>query len=175
MNNKNINTILYIVVFIFVFIMFGVTAYSYYVKTNKNENIKKEEKHFNMMVSFDNTNEIEAHNLRNGYEIVKEFNVKNYSKDTIGTYKLQFEVITPLSNMVDEDFVYTVEGVSESKDSSNKVINILETPVPVLTKTLGTANITPNNTHTYKLTIKLNNNKYYSDSLFSVKINVIND
>ena len=174
MNNKKISTILYIVVFIFVFIMFGVTAYAYYTKTKK-EDIKKGEKHFDMLVSFDNTNEIEARNLRNGYEVVKEFSVKNYSKDTIGKYKLVFEVITPLSNMVDEEFTYTLEGVSESKDTTNRVLNITETPVPVLTRSLGTASITPNNTHSYKLTIKLKNNKYVTDSLLSVKINVVND
>ena len=116
MNNKKISTILYIVVFIFVFIMFGVTAYAYYTKTKK-EDIKKEEKHFDMLVSFDNTNEIEARNLRNGYEVVKEFSVKNYSKDTIGKYSINFEIVTPLSNMVDEEFTYTLEGTSESKDN----------------------------------------------------------
>ena len=174
MKGRRVSTILYIVVFAFVFIMFALTTYSYYLRTHK-ENTEVNTKTFNMMVEFDNNNQITQRNLKNGLEIVKEFSVKNYSKDTIGKYSINFEIITPLSLMVDEDFTYTLESTSESKDTSNKTLVIDTTPVPVMSRSLGTASITPNNTHTYKLTIKLNNNKYQNDSLFAAKINIAND
>ena len=87
-------------------------------------------------------------------------------------------MITPLSNISDENFVYTVEGESESKDTSNKLINITETPVPVVTKDLSNAYITPNNTHSYKITFKLKSDadaKKYTNNLFSVKVKIAND
>ena len=172
---KKTNTILYIVVFIFVFIMFIATAYSYYLKVIKKENVNVDIKHFNMLVEFNNENQFNIKNIRSGYEEVKEFTVKNYSKDTIGKYNIVFEVITPLSQIVDEGFTYTLESECDSKDNSNKIINIPSTPVPVLSKNFGTATITPNATHTYKLTIKMNNNKYINNSLFSAKINIVNE
>ena len=82
---------------------------------------------------------------------------------------------------VDDLFSYlisifsTLEGTSISKDTSNKVVNVNETPVPVLTKTIGTASITPKNTHTYKLKINLKNNNYSKNSLFNTKIKITID
>ena len=105
MNNKKINTILYIIVFVFVFIMFITTSVAYYRKVIKKNNNVIETNNFSMLVSFDNTDKINANNLNNGYEIKKTFTIKNYSEDTIGKYSITFDIVTPLSNMVDEDFV----------------------------------------------------------------------
>ena len=176
MNNKKLNTILYVVVFVFIFIMFIATSYAYYKRVIKKDDTKKAVSNFNMLVMFDSSNVINANNLKNGYNMVKEFSVENYSDDTIGKYNVEFEIVTPLSNMVEEEFVYTLDSESISKDTTNKLINISETPVPVLSKKLGTAVITPKNTHNYKLTIKLNNNKYAKNSLFNaiVKITIDN-
>ena len=172
MNSKKINTILYILVFIFVFIMFITTSYAYYNKVIKKDNVVPEVNNLNMLVMFDSTNVINANNLKKGYEVVKEFTIENFSEDTIGKYNVDFDIITPLSNMVDEDFIYTLESTSESKDTSNKTINVSSTPIPVLSKTLGNGVITPKNIHSYKLTIRLNNNKYVKDSLFNAKIKI---
>ena len=175
MKNKKLNTIIYSIAFIFVFAMFITTSFAYYNKVIKKNDEKVEVNNINMLVMFNKPNTIDAKNLKNGYEETIEFSVENFSEDTIGKYSIVFEVITPLSNMVDEDFVYTLEGVSDSKDTSNKVVNISSTPVPVLTKTIGTATITPKNTHNYVLKIKLNNNKYVKNSLFNSKIKITID
>ncbi len=175
MNNKKVNTILYIVVFVFVFIMFAVIAFAYYKKVIKKDNNIIETNNFNMMATFDNTNIISGTNLKNGFVFEKEFTVENLSEDTIGKYSITLEIVTPLSNMVDEDFVYTLEGESESKDTTNKVVSATSTPMPVLTKNIGTATITPKNAHNYKLTVKLNNNKYAKDSLFTANVKVSAD
>ena len=172
MKNKNSSTILYIVVFIFVFIMFATTSYAYYVKVVKKDEQTVEKKSFTMLVEYDGPSQIDVHNLTAGYKEEKVFTIKNYSKDTIGTYNLKFNIITPLSQIVDEGFTYVLEGESDSKDTTNKVINVPSTPVPVLSKDIGTGTITPGCTHTYKLTITLNNNKYANNSLFSAGINV---
>ena len=175
MKKKKANTILYIIVFIFVFVMFIATSFAYYNKVIKKNNENVETNNFNMLVMFNKSNVINASNLKNGYEEEIEFSVENFSEDTIGKYNIIFEVVTPLSNMVDEDFVYTLEGTSISKDTSNKIVNVNETPVPVLTKTIGTASITPKNTHTYKLKINLKNNNYSKNSLFNTKIKITID
>jgi len=175
MNNKKLNTILYIVVFIFVFIMFLATSYAYYNKVLKKDDTPKEVSNFIMLVNFDTSNVINANNLKNNFVVNKIFSIENYSEDTIGKYNIVLEIITPLSNMVDEEFVYTLEGESISKDNSNKVVSIPSTPVPVLTKTIGSGIITPKNTHSYNLGIKLNNNKYASNSLFNALVKVTID
>ena len=175
MNKKKTSTILYICVFVFVFVMFALTAYSYYVRVVKPENVNIDVKKFNMLVEFNGPSEINAHNLNDTYEETREFTIKNYSSDTIGKYNIVFEVVTPLSNMVDEDFTYELEGVSDSKDTTNKLVTFNSTPVSVLTKTLGTGTITPGTSHTYKITFKLKNNKYESDSLFSAGIKITNE
>lgn len=176
MNNKKINTIIYIVVFIFVFLMFIATSYAYYNRVIKKDEAPKEINKFNMLVMFNDSNVIDAKNLRKGYMVSKEFSIENYSNDTIGKYNIEFEIVTPLTNMVDEEFVYSLEGQSISKDNSNRVINVSNTPIPVLSKTIGNGVITPKNTHSYKMTIMLNNNKYAKNSLFNalIKIKTIN-
>ena len=51
-------------------------------------------------------------------------------------------------------------------------------PIPIVTKDLGNFSITPNNTHNYKLTLKLNDDadesKYSDDKIFAIKIKVVN-
>ena len=175
MNNKKNSTILYIVVFIFVFIMFLATSYAYYIKVVKKEQNTVEKKDYSLLIEYDGPSQVDVHNIQNGFKEQRIFTIKNYSKDTIGSYNLIFDIITPLSQIVDEEFVYTLEGVSDSKDTTNKVINVPSTPVPVLTKDIGIGSITPGCTHTYKLTISLNNNKYMSNGLFSGGIKVTNN
>ena len=175
MNSKKSHTILYIVVFVFVFIMFIATSYAYYNRVIKKDNTPKEVNNFNMLVIFDSSNVIDLKNIKKGTESVKEFTIENFSEDTLGKYSIGFEIVTPLSNMVDEDFVYTLEGTTESKDNSNKLINIPSTPVPVLSKTIGGGVITPKTTHSYILKVTLNNNKYVKNGLFNAVVKITID
>ena len=172
MKNKKINTIIYIVAFVFVFVMFIATFYAYYKKNIKKDSTPKEINNFNMLVMFDSSNVIDFKNPKKGYKSTKSFTVENFSKDTIGKYSISFDIVTPLTNMVDEGFVYNLEGESESKDITNKVISVQSTPVPVLSKNIGNGVITPKNTHSYKLTISLNNNKYIKNSMFNALVKV---
>ena len=180
MNNKKSNKfsiLLYIVVLLSIFAMFAGMFYMYYNNVIKKDETNVVVKKLNMLLTFDKNNQINIHGIKPGYGESISFSVENYSEDTIGNYKIIAEVITPLSNMSDENFVYTLEGESESKDTSNRVVIVNETPVPVVTKELGSASITPNNKHNYKFTIKLNKNvdakKYPKDSLFSLRIKIV--
>ena len=175
--SKKFGTTLYVIVLVAVFVMFLATAYAYYSKVIKNNGKDVVVKNFDMLLVFDKGDQINATNLKNGWEESREFTIENFSKDTIGKYKIVLEVITPLSNMIDDKFVYTLEGESNSKDTSNKVINLTETPVPVVTKELTTGMITPENTHKYKITFKLNNSSinYSKDSIFAIRIKIAND
>ena len=116
-NNKSkFNTILYIIVLVVVFIMFVATSYLYYnkvIKSKEKENTNVIVKYLNMMVTFDNNSQINGYNIKPGWEESLDFSITNYSKDTIGKYKIIIEVITPFSNMIDENFIYSVEGESE--------------------------------------------------------------
>ena len=85
---------------------------------------------------------------------------------------------TGIVKACDENFVYTIEGTSESKDTTNKTINLEDTPIPVVTKDLNSAVITPKNIHSYKITFKLKDKadaKKYANSLFAAKIKIAND
>ncbi len=178
---KKFNIMLYLIVLVAVFAMFITTSYSYYKKVIKEkDNSNLDIKYVNMLTTFYNPNQINGYNIKPGWEKVIDFTIENSSEDTIGNYKISFEIITPLSNMTDEDFVYTITGSSESKDTSNVVINKIDTPIPVLNRDIGTGSITPKNTHTYTITLKLKDDadikKYSSKNyLFAGKIKVNND
>ena len=174
--SKNFNLILYIFVFIAIIVMLTSFYFLYRKKvidpTNKETIVNK----FDMLLMFNKDDQINGHNIKAGWEDSREFTIENYSTDTIGKYNIILEIITPLSNMIDENFVYTVEGISESNDTTNKVINVSETPIPVITKDLGTASITPKNTHSYKIVFRLKKGakKYPSGNVFSVRVKVVN-
>ncbi len=176
MKGKKIHILIYILVLLSVFAMFAGCFYMYYKNVIKKDDTNVIVKNLNMLVSFDKSSQINIHNIKPGFEDNITFTVENYSEDTIGNYKVIAEIITPLSNMSDDNFLYTIESTSQSKDTSNKLINISDVPVPVMTKELGSATITPNNIHSYKITIKLKDNadksKYLNDSLFSLRIKI---
>ena len=174
--SKKFNTILYIFVLITMVLMFTSFYFLYQkkvVEPSKREVIVNK---FGMLLTFNKDNQINGHNIKPGWEETMEFSIENFSDDTIGKYKIILEIITPLSNMIDENFVYTLEGTTDSSDTSNKVINVSETPIPVVTKDLGTATITPKNIESYKLTLKLKKGtkKYPSENIFSVRIKIVN-
>ena len=181
MGSKRINKftiILYIFVLIFIVLMLVGLAYSYNKKLHKNDKKNVTENKVTYLVEFEKGSQINLNNLYVGYEDSYEFSISNDSKDTIGNYKLTFEVITPISNNVDENIVYTLEGLSESKDSTDKVIDKSETPIPVSNKELGQGVIVPGGTHKYKLTIKVKDSgqdrNYLNGKVLSAKIKVTN-
>lgn len=171
---KKLNVLLYSVVLFFVIVMLVLMAISYFKRVDDNKLGEQKVNNLNMLISFDKNNQINVHGLHNGYNESREFTIENYSKDTIGNYQIVFEVITPLSNMIDENFVYDLIGETDSKDKSNNLINVANVPVPVITKSLTGGVITPNTTHKYKVTFRMNNSKikYPNDNLFSLKIYV---
>ncbi len=180
MGSKKINKftmILYFFVLIFVVLMLVGLAYSYNKKLHRNNNNVTENK-VTYLVEFEKGSQINLNNIGIGYEDSYEFSISNDSKDTIGKYKLTFEVITPISNNVDENIVYTLEGISDSKDSTDKVIDKSETPIPVSNKELGEGVIVPGGIHKYKLTIKVKDNgqdrNYLNGKVLSAKIKVTN-
>lgn len=175
--HKNFNLILYILTLLSVIIMLIAFYFLFRIKvvepTKENVIVNK----FEMLIMFNGNNQINAHNIKEGFEESREFTIENVSEDSVGKYKIILEVITPLSNMIDEKFVYTLESSSISKDTTNDLISVSETPIPVLTKDLGRATITPKNTHTYKINFKLKKGarKYPKENMFSIKVKVVND
>lgn len=179
MKTKKTPIFIALLVLLAVIAMFVIMYYSYYTKVNHEEEVNVTVKKFDMLLTFETGKQINGYNMKPGWTDSMVFSVKNYSSDTIGKYKIVFESITPLSNMIDEDFVYEIVGKSDNKDVSNKVINTSALPVPIITKDLGSAVITPNTTHTYTITYKIkdnaNINKYPNGNIFSSSIKIIND
>ena len=178
-NSKKLDLYIYIIVLICVFIMFVGMFLTYYVKTNKNNDKVVKHNSVLMSLTYDGKDQININNIKPGWEDKLNFSISNYSNDSISKYKIVLEIITPLSNMIDEDFLYTIEGVSDSKDNTNMTINNSNTPIPVITKELNGGVITPNSTHNYTISFKLNKKasekKYKDNSLFSAKIKVMDD
>jgi hypothetical protein len=174
--SKKFNIILYIIVLLAMAIMFASFYFLYQKKVVEPSTKETVVNKFQMLLMFNKDDQINGHNIKPGWEDSREFSIENFSSDTIGKYNIILEIITPLSNMIDENFVYTLVGESESSDTSNKVINVSETPVPVVTRDLGTAVITPKNKENYKITfsLKKGTKKYPSENIFSVKIKIVN-
>lgn len=179
MKIKKAHIFIYFLVLIAVIAMLITTSYAYYVRVKKSEEkVNVEVKNFDMLLTFEKGSQSNGYSMLPGWNDSIEFTIENYSKDTIGKYKIVMEIITPLSNMIDEDFVYEIVGESDNKDNTNKVVNKSSTPVPVSTKDIGSGVITPNTKHTYKVTYNIKNNadrkKYSKESIFASKIKIVN-
>ena len=133
-NSRKLDLYVYLVVLICVFIMFMGTFLSYYVKTNKEKNKNIIHNSVLMALTFNGKEQVNINNIKPGWNDKLEFSVTNYSSDTIGKYKIVLEIITPLSNMVDEFFVYSVESTCDNKDTTNTLINSSDTVIPVVSK-----------------------------------------
>lgn len=170
------NIILYIIVLVAVLIMFLGIAYTYYIKVIKVKNVDINIENYNLLIEYNNGSKIIENKLFSKFEKEYSFSITNDSSDTIGNYKLTFEIITPFENMINNNFVFTLDGKSLSDDSTNKVVINNETPIPVGNKVLGEAVITPSNTHEYKLTLKMLEDKYpknyFNDKMFVARIKV---
>lgn len=173
MKNKLLRNI-YIIIFVFVFSMSLGIFINYYNNNIKDKKYNIIEKKYNLLINYDKTDSITLKDLKYNSDLVYTFKINNFSKDTIGKYKVIFDVITPASNIIDENLVYTLEGKTNVNDNSSIVVNKSETPLPIVTKELGLSSITPGDTHEYKLTLKLkNNNKdYLKDKVFTSVIRI---
>lgn len=174
MKKTKLFIILYSFVYIFILAMTIGICISYYNNYIKDHSDIIKENKFSLLVNYDRTDNISLTNLPYNYSDSYTFKVENFSEDTIGNYKIIFEVITPVSNMIDENFVYTLTSKSISTDKSNIVVSKSETPIPIVTKELGIATITPGNTHEYTLNLKLKNirTNYLIGKVFVSKIRI---
>ncbi len=167
--------IIYCLIYLSVLTMTIGLGISYYNNHIKDHSDIISYKKLNLLVKYDKTDNISLTNLRYNYNDTYTFSIENFSEDTIGKYKLVFEVITPSSNIINENFVYTLNSESLSNDKTNEIINRNETPIPIVSKDLGTGIITPGNTHKYTLNLKLKNSKtnYLVEKVFVAKISVV--
>ena len=89
--------------------MFSGTFYLYYLKEIKtNSEPKVIYNSVNLLVNYSYQNTIDLKSLTPGFSESYDFSIENSSSDITANYKIMFEVITPLSNMIDENFVYTL-------------------------------------------------------------------
>ena len=174
---KKVTIFLYIFVLLAVIAMFCGTAYAYYQKVVKKDEANVTVKTVNLLAEYDNGSKINLENLKYDEEYTHSFAIRNDSEDEIGKYKLQFEIITPLTKAIDENFIYNLECLTEASDNTNKLVNITDGVVPVANKEIGEGVITPNTSHLCKATFKVKNNnqdkEYLKDKIFVAKIKVL--
>ena len=145
------NTIVYLLVLIVMFAMLIGTSYAYYVKKIKNgDETRVVIKTANMLMRYKESSEINVADVEPGFEKSMDFSIENYSTDTVGKYKIKLEVISPLIDTTDENFVYELSGTANKNSSNNTLVKLNETPVPVTTTTIGTGIITTETVHDYK-------------------------
>lgn len=177
MKKNKFQIVLYVLILIAVLAMFSGTAIYYYNKVIKPKNVNIEIKTINLLVEYNNSNQISLNNIKYGEQEPFSFTVRNDSKDEIGNYRIEFEIITPLDNMIDENFIYDLECETNSSDTEDKTITIKDGIVPVSNKDIGSATITPGNTHQYTLKLNLVKNNqdkdYLKDKIFVAKIKVL--
>lgn len=169
------NVMAYLSILIAVFTMFIGTSYSYYIKkSNEKENQKVIIKKLNMLLKYNEGNQINRRNILPGFEDEYTFSIENFSDELSGNYKIIFEIINPLTDNEDNNFIYEL---SSKTDNDDTIINS-EGIIPVEDMTLGSASISPRSIHEYKLKIKLldnNDQNYLKGKTFISKIKVINE
>ena len=177
--NKKFNMVLYIFVLIAILIMFAGTSYAYYRQTHKPKETNVTIKNINLLIEYDNGSKLNLKNLEFDKEYDYNFNIINDSKDEIGEYKLVFEIITPLENIIRDNFIYTLESNSTSSDTVNELVIKNNSVVPISNVELGVGKITPNNTHSYKLKLIIKKDdldkSYLKNKIFVGRIKVVSN
>lgn len=173
-NSKKFNIVIYLLTLVALFTMLIGTSYAYYVKKIKNgDETRVIIKSSNMLLRFYDGNQINAVGVMPGWQSSYNFSVENYSPDTVGKYKIKLEIINPLTNKIENNFVYELKGTS-TKNNSDKVISKSETAIPVTTTDLGEGTISIGSLHEYVLTLKLKENNqdqnYLTGKTFVAKI-----
>lgn len=119
------NTIVYLLVLIVMFAMLIGTSYAYYVKKIKNgDETRVVIKTANMLMRYKESSEINVADVEPGFEKSMDFSIENYSTDTVGKYKIKLEVISPLIDTTDENFVYELSGTANKNSSNNTLVKL---------------------------------------------------
>ncbi len=175
--NKKIAIFLYIIIFVAIIAMFCGTAYAYYKRVVVKDDANVTVKTVNLLVEYDKGSKINIDNFKYDEEYEHRFSIRNDSEDEIGKYKIQFEIITPFSKAVDENFIYDLECLTEKSDNTNKLVNIENGVVPVANKEIGSGVITPSTTHGCNLKLKVKNNnqdkEYLKGKIFIARIKIL--
>ncbi len=171
---RKFNIVIYLLTFIALFTMLIGTTYAYYVKKIKNgDETRVIIKSSNMLLRFYDGNQINAVDVMPGWESTYNFSIENYSPDTEGKYKIKLEIINPLTNTVENNFVYELTGTS-TKKNNDKLVTKSETAIPVSTTDIGIGTISIGSLHEYKLKLKLKENNqdqnYLTGKTFVAKI-----
>lgn len=171
---RKFNIVIYLLTFIALFTMLIGTTYAYYVKKIKNgDETRVIIKSSNMLLRFYDGNQINAVDVMPGWESIYNFSIENYSPDTEGKYKIKLEIINPLTNTVENNFVYELTGTS-TKKNNDKLVTKSETAIPVSTTDIGIGTISIGSLHEYKLKLKLKENNqdqnYLTGKTFVAKI-----
>ncbi len=177
--NKKVTVILYILILLAIVAMFVGIYYTYNLKTNKKDNTNITTKTINLLIEYENGSKINLNKLEYDKDYNFNFSIINDSKDEIGNYKLVFDIITPLENRINDNFIYSLIGSTTSFDNKNKMIDIRESIVPVSNKELGVGYITPGTTHKYELKLKINKSDkekdYLKNKIFVGRIKVVSN
>ena len=172
--SKKFNIVICLLTLIALFTMLIGTSYAYYVKKIKNgDETRVIIKSSNMLLRFYDGNQINAVDVMPGWEDTYKFSVENYSPDTVGKYKIKLEIVSPLTNVIEDNFVYELKG-SSTKSNGDKFISKNETAMPIETTELGEGTISIGSLHEYELKVKLKENgkdqSYLTGKTFVAKI-----
>lgn len=156
MNSKKYFYAFYIAIFVSTIVMTFSITYAYVRRTNNTKH-EVSYRYVNLLTTYENGSKISLKNMNKGMEKRYSFSIDNSNIDSVIDYKLSLRVITPFSNVVDNNFVYKVESSTENPDKNNILVSKEEGFVPISNTDIGNGTITPNTTHNYVLTIKYNN------------------
>ena len=128
---RKFNIVIYLLVLVTLFTMLIGTSYAYYIKTIKNgDETKVVIKSSNMLLRFYDGNQINAYDIEPNWESTYNFSIENYSPDTAGKYKIIFDIEKPLTDSIEDNFVFELTGKS-SKNNKDKLVIKNEQPVPI--------------------------------------------
>lgn len=174
---RKFNIVIYLLVLVALFTMLIGTSYAYYIKTIKNgDETRVIIKSSNMLLRFYDGNQINAYDIEPNWESTYKFSVENYSPDTVGKYKIIFDIEKTLTDSIEDSFVFELTGKS-SKNNNDKVVTKSEQAIPVTSTELGIGDISVGSLHDYELKLKLKDNgkdqNYLNGKMFIAKITVL--
>lgn len=152
------NKILPVIVFVLVLSMSLGFILLYNGKSKKDEVPEPIIKNVELLSTFSNGDKISINDFTKPFEKKYNFNIKNTNVDTVGYYRIEFRIITPLANTINNDFTYMLTSDTESIDKNNVLVSKESSVVPISSINIGSGVITPKTIHNYTLTLNYKGN-----------------
>ena len=183
-NNKKQRNTLLMVISILTFVtlsvmLVGMTFANFTGKISGPDEVTTLIKSANIMLVYEQSNEINEINIFPGWEKALLFSIENQTtEDSIAKYEITLEVFEALTDTPVNDFVYELTSSSNVTGGKTDVlVSKTQTNIPVTDTSLGVATISAGVKHSYELKLKFietgGDQNEYAGKTFKAKVKVV--